>query len=48
MALGEAPPAPVADLVGFRLVEVDEGEATMEIETSREHPNPMGTECFST
>lgn len=43
VADGEAPRPPVAELVGFRLLEVDEGEAVMELEADEEHHNPMGT-----
>jgi uncharacterized protein (TIGR00369 family) len=40
---GEASSAPVADLVGFRLVSVGDGRATVELEASNRHANPMGT-----
>jgi uncharacterized protein (TIGR00369 family) len=43
MIAGELPPAPVAELVGMRLVEVDVDRAVFEMETSRRHANPMGT-----
>jgi uncharacterized protein (TIGR00369 family) len=40
---GEAPNAPVADLVGFRVVEVETGRALFEMEAGPQHANPMGT-----
>jgi len=43
MIRGEAPPPPVAQLIGFRLVSVAAGEATFEMEASDRHANPMGT-----
>ncbi len=43
MARGEAPPPPIAMLMGFRLVEVRPGEAVFEIEAHERHANPMGT-----
>jgi uncharacterized protein (TIGR00369 family) len=37
-------PAPIMETLGFRLTEVDEGKASMEMETKTElHSNPMGT-----
>ena len=38
-----APAAPVADLIGFRLLEAGEGHATVEFEARKRHANPMGT-----
>lgn len=43
MAGSDVPPAPVAETVGFRLVDVGEGEATIEIAAGERHHNPMGT-----
>lgn len=43
MIRGEHPPAPVATLVGFRLVEVAPGRARFEMEAGPQHANPMGT-----
>lgn len=43
MIRGEHPPAPVAQLIGFRLLAVQPGESLFEIETSQKHANPMGT-----
>jgi uncharacterized protein (TIGR00369 family) len=40
---GEAPPPPVADLIGFKLVSVKPGEAVIELEATKAHANPMGT-----
>jgi uncharacterized protein (TIGR00369 family) len=40
---GEAPPPPVAQLIGFRLTSVKPGEATMVFEADERHANPMGT-----
>ena len=40
---GEAPPAPVAQLIGFKLIEVEPGRAVFELEASARHANPMGT-----
>ena len=40
---GEAPPPPVAMLIGFRLTEVEPGHAVIEFEASERHANPMGT-----
>jgi uncharacterized protein (TIGR00369 family) len=43
LARGEAPNPPIADLIGFRLVEIALGRATAELQASRRHANPMGT-----
>lgn len=43
MIRGEAPPAPVAKLIGFELVSIEPGIAVMEIQTTEAHRNPMGT-----
>jgi uncharacterized protein (TIGR00369 family) len=40
---GEAPGPPIAQLIGFRLVAVDSGEAIIEFEAGDVHANPMGT-----
>lgn len=42
IARGEAPPPPVAELVGLRLVEAAPGEAVMELAVEPRHHNPMG------
>jgi uncharacterized protein (TIGR00369 family) len=39
----EAPPPPIAQLIGFRLVAVESGEAIIEFEAGEAHANPMGT-----
>jgi uncharacterized protein (TIGR00369 family) len=43
MIRGEAPPAPVAKLIGFDLVQVGPGKAVFELEATEVHRNPMGT-----
>jgi uncharacterized protein (TIGR00369 family) len=35
--------APVMELIGFRLTEIEEGFATVEFEAGPQHANPMGT-----
>src|SRR5215468_2727838 len=40
---GEAPPPPIAELIGFRLVAVEPGEAIIEFEAGEPHANLMGT-----
>jgi uncharacterized protein (TIGR00369 family) len=40
---GEAPPPPIAQLIGFRLVAVEPGESVIEFEAGETHANPMGT-----
>jgi len=40
---GEAPPPPIATLLGFTLMGVGEGEATIELEVDERLANPMGT-----
>jgi uncharacterized protein (TIGR00369 family) len=39
----ELPPPPVAELVGFRIVEADLGHAVFEMQSEPRHANPMGT-----
>lgn len=43
MLSGELPPPPVAELVGFRMVDVALGRTVFELDVSRRHANPMGT-----
>jgi uncharacterized protein (TIGR00369 family) len=43
MIRGEIPPAPVATLIGFRLVMVEKGTAVMTLDADERHTNPMGT-----
>jgi uncharacterized protein (TIGR00369 family) len=40
---GEVPPPPIAVLVGFKLVAVEEGGCTFELDADGRHANPMGT-----
>jgi uncharacterized protein (TIGR00369 family) len=40
---GELPPPPVAALIGFTLTAVEPGAATLEMEVTERHANPMGT-----
>jgi uncharacterized protein (TIGR00369 family) len=40
---GEVPPAPAAQLIGFRVTEVDPGRAVVHLEATARHSNPMGT-----
>jgi uncharacterized protein (TIGR00369 family) len=40
---GEAPPPPVAALIGFTLAAVEPGRAVMTLEAGPQHANPMGT-----
>jgi uncharacterized protein (TIGR00369 family) len=40
---GEAPPAPVAKLIGFDVVSVEPGESVVEFQATEVHRNPMGT-----
>lgn len=40
---GEVPPPPIAQLLGFRMTELEEGMAVFEMETSERLYNPMGT-----
>lgn len=43
MIAGEAPPPPVGELIGMRVVDAGAGTALFEMEASRRHANPMGT-----
>ena len=43
MLNGSIPPAPIADLIGFKLVSVGHGKAVIEFEAGEKHANPMGT-----
>ena len=42
MIAGEFPPPPIATLLGFDLVEVNEGRAVFAVEPSDRHYNPIG------
>ena len=39
---GHLPPPPIAELLGFRLVGVEPGEAVFEVEPGEQHYNPIG------
>ena len=39
---GRLPAAPIAELLGFRLIEVDTGHAVFEIQPGEQHYNPIG------
>lgn len=43
MAAGELPQPPIAETLGFRLVEVEPGRAVFECEPAEFHYNPIGT-----
>jgi uncharacterized protein (TIGR00369 family) len=43
MAAGEIPPPPVAKLLGFDLVEVEENRCVFRLAVDERHANPMGT-----
>lgn len=40
---GEIPSPPIAQLIGFRLTQIQKGEAVVEFDASNKHANPMGT-----
>ena len=40
---GEIPPPPIAELMGFTLVSVDEGQALFRGEPGEQHLNPIGS-----
>ncbi|MFZ1975838.1 MAG: PaaI family thioesterase [Candidatus Acidiferrales bacterium] len=43
MIRGEIPPPPIAQLIGFRLTQIQKGEAVVEFDAGNRHANPMGT-----
>ena len=43
IASGEAPPAPVARLIGIQAVSAGDGAAVFEMDADERHWNPMGT-----
>jgi uncharacterized protein (TIGR00369 family) len=43
MIAGELPPAPVAELIGMRIVAAEEGRVTFELDARPEHSSPPGT-----
>jgi len=42
IARGDAPPPPIAQLIGFDLISVKSGEAAIEFQATEAHANPMG------
>ena len=40
---GEVPPPPVSQLIGFRLIDAEEGRVTFELEAGPQHSSPPGT-----
>ena len=40
---GEAPPPPIAQLLGFRIAAVEQGRVDIEMDAGPHHANPMGT-----
>ena len=40
---GDAPPPPVATLIGFDVVSVEAGKSVVELQATEVHRNPMGT-----
>ena len=40
---GEAPPPPVAALIGIRMVAIEPGRSRFELDADERHHNPMGT-----
>jgi uncharacterized protein (TIGR00369 family) len=40
---GDAPAPPIAELIGFDLLEVGEGHASFEFDPAERHYNPLGT-----
>ncbi len=43
MLRGDAPPPPIAQLIGFNVLEAAAGRSTIEFEADERHANPMGT-----
>jgi uncharacterized protein (TIGR00369 family) len=43
MIRGEVQAPPIAHLIGFRLTQIEKGEAVVEFDASNKHANPMGT-----
>jgi uncharacterized protein (TIGR00369 family) len=41
--MNDLPPAPIAELVGFDLVELGEGRASFALDPAERHYNPLGT-----
>jgi uncharacterized protein (TIGR00369 family) len=42
-ARGEGTPPPIAELIGFRMLQIDLGLSIFEMDAERRHANPMGT-----
>jgi uncharacterized protein (TIGR00369 family) len=40
---GEATPPPIAQLIGFKLIDIQPGQTTVEFQAGPQHANPMGT-----
>ncbi len=40
---GDAPPPPIAQLIGFDLISVEPGKAIVQFQATEAHANPMGT-----
>jgi uncharacterized protein (TIGR00369 family) len=40
---GEAPPPPIAGLIGFEVTAVESGRVVVELDADERHANPMGT-----
>jgi uncharacterized protein (TIGR00369 family) len=43
MIAGELPGPPVADLIGFRMTEVEPGRVVFELDAGPQHASPLGT-----
>jgi uncharacterized protein (TIGR00369 family) len=43
MIAGDTPPAPMGQLIGMRLIAIEAGRATFELDADERHHNPMGT-----
>ena len=43
MLRGDEPAPPVAELIGFKLVDLESGQVIIELEVDERHANPMGT-----
>lgn len=43
MIAGEVDPPPVAQLIGFRMVEADPGRVVFELDAGPQHASPLGT-----
>lgn len=43
VASGDAPPSPIATLIGFTIKHIDLGHSIVELDATDRHANPMGT-----